>query len=249
MTTRCVTPSANVQQRNLLMTVFILLLAGCAGVSDPASSTLSIGYTWESGDQGWKIGYADYPAGLTEQDSLSLYALSYGHTELPPEIVPGQKGMKLAGSNRSDDLFMYLYAPVTGLLPLTEYNIWFDLTIASNAPTNAVGIGGPPGEAVTIKAGAVPLEPALRVVDGWYRMKLDKGNQSVGGKDMVVIGHAGVADDTKNYALINRKNSTPFTARTSEDGTLWLILGSDSGYEGYTALYYAGLKLVISYKD
>ena len=243
-----ITPRVITSQPKFFLIAFSLLLSGCAGVSDPASSTLSLEYTWESGDQGWKTGYADYPVGLTEQDSLNLYALSYGHGSLPQEIIPAQKGIKLAGSNRSDDLFMYLYAPVTGLLPLSEYNVWFDLSLASNAPTNAVGVGGAPGEGVTLKAGAVAIEPALTVVDGLYRIKLDKGNQAVGGKDMTVIGHAGVADDTKNYALINRSNTTPFIARTDKDGRLWLILGSDSGFEGFTALYYASLKLVISHK-
>jgi len=117
--------------------------------------------------------------------------------------------------------------------------------LASNAPTNAVGIGGAPGEAVTIKAGATSNEPRVVIEDGWYRMNLDKGNQSIGGSNMVVIGNAGVKDDTRQYELITRKTDSPLKVKADSNGKIWLIVGSDSGFEGYTALYYAQLRVTV----
>lgn len=227
----------------LTVGLYAMFLTGCSDDKDVFPQRSEIEFTWETGNEGWEFGYADYPAGLTESDSLSLYAMSYGHRTLPDEIQPSQKGLYIAGANRSDDLFMFLSAPIEGLAPGDNYEITFELSLASNAPTNAVGIGGAPGESVFIKAGAVASQPGLVVDDGWYRMSLDKGNQSTGGEDMIVLGNAGVADDTQQYEVVNRTNKAPFIARAGNDGRLWLVLGSDSGFEGYTALYYAGLKV------
>lgn len=222
----------------------IIVVLSCDSPNvDGYPKTVELEYTWENGDEGWEFGYADYPVGLTLNDSLSLYAMSYGHGNLPVEIQPAQKGMLLAGANRSDDLFMYMFAPVAGLMPRATYLLTFDLSIASNARTNAVGIGGAPGESVWIKAGAVSARPELTKLDGWYRMKLDKGNQSSEGDDMIILGHAGVSDDTNDYELITRSSQVPMEAKAGDDGRLWLMIGSDSGFEGYTALYYAGLKV------
>ena len=221
----------------------VVLLSGCNDDETNVKSR-TIDYAWESGDEGWRFGYADYPANLTLEDSLELYAMNYGHRSLPAEIVPAQKGMLIAGANRSDDLFMYLVKAVEGLTPLTEYSVEMEIQLASNAPTNAVGVGGAPGEAVTIKAGATSKEPNVVIQDGWYRMNLDKGNQSLVGSDMVVIGNAGVNDETRQYELITRKTDFPLKARSDSNGKLWLIVGSDSGFEGYTALYYAQLQVI-----
>lgn len=43
--------------------------------------------------------------------------------------------------------------------PNTTYTFDFTVEFASDAADGLVGIGGPPGEAVYIKAGASPVEP------------------------------------------------------------------------------------------
>ncbi|MEY3404626.1 MAG: hypothetical protein RL161_56 [Bacteroidota bacterium] len=226
------------------MGAFVVLLYGC-NEDEATIKSQTLDYTWESGDEGWRFGYSDYPANLSLGDSLELYAMNYGHRTLPAEILPAQKGMLIAGANRSDDLFMYLFKTVEGLTPSAEYSVEMEVQLASNAPTNAVGIGGAPGEAVTIKAGATSNEPRVVIEDGWYRMNLDKGNQSIGGSNMVVIGNAGVKDDTRQYELITRKTDSPLKVKADSNGKIWLIVGSDSGFEGYTALYYAQLRVTI----
>jgi hypothetical protein len=161
-------------------------------------------------------------------------------------VTPAQSGIRISGINRSDDLFMYIKRKITGLLPDTEYKMDFEVDLASNAPTNAIGIGGPPGEAVVLKVGASPKEP-LNVRDALqhYRLNIDKGNQSVGGADMAVIGHVGVADTTTVHAIIRRRTTTSIVKRSSANGELWLITGTDSGFEGKTELWWARVKVVL----
>lgn len=206
--------------------------------SDAEEKPREVSFSWEDGLSGWSVGYADYPVGLSTGDSLNLYAMTYGYRDLPVEIQPTRKATLTAGSNRSDDLFMYVYTKLDDLKPNCEYSVEISYELASNAPTNAVGIGGAPGESVFLKAGAAGKQPASVAEEGWYRMNIDKGNQSVAGKDMVNTGNAGVADDTNQYTLITRSTQAPVIARSDASGNLWIILGSDSGYEGYTALYY-----------
>ncbi|MFM8568577.1 MAG: hypothetical protein ACKOB6_03105 [Candidatus Kapaibacterium sp.] len=186
---------------------------------------------------GWTGDFADYPAG----DSLS-YRLRFDRVPLPPPLDTSRFSLRIGGDNRSDDLFMFIKRPVTGLQPNSRYDVVFTLTIASNAPTRAVGIGGPPGEAVTVKAGVSTVEP--RKTDGspFYRMNIDKGNQIQPGRDMDTLGHIGVTDTTKAYAHIERTNSShPFRFTTDSTGAAWLCIGTDSGFEGNTTLYYSGI--------
>lgn len=74
---------------------------------------------------------------------------------------------------------------------------------------------------------------------GMVVMNIDKGNQSQGGNDMVVIGNVGIPGDEFSYTLIQRDNmQQPVRVRTDDSGNLWVIIGTDSGFEGTTTLYY-----------
>jgi hypothetical protein len=71
-------------------------------------------------------------------------------------------------------------------------------------------------------------------------MNIDKGNQAGGGRSALVMGTIAKPDDgTSDYVLIQRDNATnPFYAWTSASGQLWLLVGTDSGFEGTTSIYY-----------
>jgi hypothetical protein len=228
----------------ILLTLLCLLSCGDKGPATPAATTLS--YSFETGDEGWQAGFADYPAGLTSSDSLDLYKFAYGWSVLPASVQPRQYGIRLRAANRSDDVFMFLKKKVTGLVPDTDYRILLETELASNAPTNAIGIGGAPGEAVTVKLGATQNEPkTVRDAQQWYRMDIDKGNQTQAGKDMLVAGHIGVSDTTTTHAVIRRNSPAPLTRRSSPTGELWLIVGTDSGFEGTTELWWANIKVTL----
>jgi hypothetical protein len=207
------------------------------------SSTVAVSYDFSSEDHGFSAGFADLPADYDE----SLYDLQHGHRDLPANLGGG-KALFISGANRSDDLWMYWKKQITGLVPGRLYELAMDLEFASSSAEGLVGIGGPPGEAVTVKLGATTRDPvAAPDKQGWLRMNIRKGNQSVGGKDLPAAGHvAKPADGTENYVLLHRDNrSTKRTVRAAADGSLWLVFGTDSGFEGTTALYYTKLSAVL----
>ena len=229
--------------------LFILLrfFSGCVNLdTESPDSKIELNYGFETGADGWTVGYSDYPAGLSLSDSLDLYRFSYGFSALPDNILPRQSGIKVSAINRSDDLFMYIKRKITGLAPSTSYKITFSVDLASNANTNAVGAGGGPGSGVFLKMGAKDREP-LNTIDpmNWYRLNIDKGNQSVAGADMINTGNIGVSDTTTVYSLIRRGNGTSFVKSSSPNGELWLIIGTDSGFEGLTTLYYSNVKVTL----
>jgi hypothetical protein len=121
--------------------------------------------------------------------------------------------------------------------------------LASNVPGGLMGIGGSPGESVWIKTGASTVEPMAEADDqGWLRMNVDIGSRSNGGDDAVVVGTIANPNlnpetaDGSEYALMALDGSgLGLSGRSSDSGRLWVFVGSDSGFEGLTMLYYASI--------
>ncbi|MCE2526003.1 MAG: hypothetical protein J4G00_00475 [Actinomycetia bacterium] len=75
---------------------------------------------------------------------------------------------------------------------------------------------------------------------GHYRMNIDKGNQARSGTQMVVIGdlaHPDVSGSEYRIKTLDISGS-PVTVEADSAGNAWLIVGTDSGFEGLTHLYY-----------
>lgn len=221
-----------------------VLVFSLAVVPPLAGAAPRISFDFREGAQGWEAGFADYPYG----ERLD-YELEAELRELPEEIGEGT-GFWLHGFNHSDDLFMFLkrrLSPEDGVLPNQEYRVRFVLTFASNAPSGCIGAGGAPGESVHLKAGATPIEP-LPVTDeeGYVNMNVDKGIQATGGPAASVVGNIAngipceeVPDlDNAPYVSLRRVHLHEYTVMSNEDGELWLLVGTDSGFEGRTGLYY-----------
>jgi len=211
-------------------------------------SVFSITYDLSLLDTGWVGDFADYPEG----DSIA-YELMVKNDTVPTgtSVNSTKKALLISGNNHSDDLFMFIKKKVTGLRPNTTYEILFNVKVFSNAPTGEVGIGGAPGESVYLKAGATLIEPQKELQDGMYRMNIDTGIQAEEGADMINIGNVGVSSSTINFTLITRNNSSAngFILTTDADGELWLIIGTDSGFEGTTTLYYSQIDVLFNTID
>ncbi|RQP07439.1 MAG: hypothetical protein EAS52_26465 [Parapedobacter sp.] len=147
--------------------------------------------------------------------------------------------------NRSDDLFMYLTKRVQGLEPNVTYKGKFTLQIASDAKSGGVGAGGAPGESVGLGIGLTVDQPlSAPDEDNFYRMNIDKIQQCcTDGTDMKVIGDVSNGTDDYVYTLIERTGE--FSATTDHQGVLWIIIGTDSGYEGKTTLYYSDIEIIL----
>jgi hypothetical protein len=232
----------------------ILVIAGffaMGACADAMEDNAFFLYTYDAnfGDSmdGWWGDFADYPAG--ENDS-SGYELQIEYHDLPANVASGHKALMLSGNNHSDDLFMFIKKRITGLSPSTEYTLAISVEFASNAPIGSVGAGGAPGESVFLKVGATAIEPKKVIEGDYYRMNIDKGNQSQGGENMIAIGNIAVSSTTTDFTTITRDNSSssnqPFTAKSNSRGELWLVIGTDSGFEGVTTLYYTHINAVFS---
>lgn len=220
-----------------------LLLAACP---------LSFRHDFRLGAEGWEAGFAEYPVA-----DAPIFELEAGLQKLPPEIAGGGTAFRLASSNRSDDIFQYLFrrlGPEEGIEPDHEYELRFLVRFASNAPSGCIGIGGAPGEGVTLKLGGSRTEPQITIdAEGWAQVSLDKGNQVMGGTDMSAAGNLAnglpcedVPLEDPPYVSLRREHLHPYPIRSSKAGFLWLGMGTDSGFEGRTAVYFQSLSVLLS---
>ncbi|WP_234734197.1 hypothetical protein [Tellurirhabdus bombi] len=219
--------------------LFVAALSSCEtsdSVVEPGPGDTLINSDFKTSLEDWKVGYADFSA--VHQDTVADF--KHELKALPAPLDTTKKSLMVSGYNRSDDLFMYLKKRVTGLRPNTDYKLAFEVEFASNYPTNSFGVGGSPGSSVYVKVGASGTEPKkVRENDDHYRMNIDKGNQASDGKDMITIGNVGAGDDVEVYTLVKRNNlEKPFTAKTNANGELWVIVGTDSGFEAQSVFYY-----------
>ena len=207
----------------------------------PTSATLPYQSDFQSGTDGWTAGISDYG-----EDQKAIMEFESAHTGLPAPLDATRKSMMISSMNRSDDAFMFLKKKVTGLEPNKQYSLLFTIELASKYPTNSVGIGGSPGGSVFLKAGASATEPINQLTNGFYSVNIDKGDQSTGGKEAIVLGNIGTSNAMETYTLITRTNiDKPFVARANAQGELWLIIGTDSGFEGLTTLYYSKINVSV----
>ncbi|EIJ42180.1 hypothetical protein BegalDRAFT_1283 [Beggiatoa alba B18LD] len=194
---------------------------------------------------GWIGGFADLPVDA----DLEIYELAFGYETLPADLELSGSAPMLQGHNRSDDLFMFMKRAVSGLKPNTSYYAMFTIDVASNAAAGSMGIGGAPGEAVYLKAGVSITDPLLINTEGYWQISIDKGNQAVGGTNMVLLGNVAVETEEDKYKVKTLSNSEPFEFTTDSTGMIWLVIGSDSGFEGFTRLYYPDIKVTFEEKS
>ncbi|WP_052088151.1 copper amine oxidase N-terminal domain-containing protein [Paenibacillus wynnii] len=204
---------------------------------------LSISYTFNTSNEGWKGDFADLPVDYNKE----IYALKYARALLP---IGGNNttnyGLKLVGANRSDDLFMFLTQKVENLTPNTTYQVKLDIGMYTKESGGMSGIGGSPSESVYVKAAVLNKEPkAVQKDDGsglYYRMNIDKGDQSNEGVDAKILGNITKPNsDREGFQRVNFSYNT--TVKTNSKGELFVMIGTDSGYEGLTTLYYDDIKL------
>jgi hypothetical protein len=208
---------------------------------------LNFTFDFQNGDQGFQAGFADYPTG-----EEAFYELKSGVQQLPPEVGTGT-GFYLSGNNHSDDLFMFIERALTtadGIKANQSYTVSFEITFASDAPTGCSGVGGAPGESIYLKAGAAGTNPEAVDEGGVMVLNVDKGQQSEGGTAASVAGNIanGIACEvamespTLPYASVTRTHTHTATVKADANGNLYLIVGTDSGFEGTTNIYFQQIK-------
>jgi hypothetical protein len=242
--------------KRLIIILFGLIALTPVTLAQGTPSPVSVSFDFRNGALGWQTGFADYPP-ATDKDGL--YELKAEIRSLPPELGVNGTGFYIQGHNRSDDLFMFMKRRLDaadGIVAGQTYQITFTLLFASNAPSGCLGSGGSPGEAVGLKAGASPAEP-LAMFEGlhpsdapWLRMNVDKSNQSQSGIAASVSGDIanGRPCDLGPYPYVSIQRSYQHTSlvNANSKGQIWLLVGTDSGFEGLTGLYYQRIDVILT---
>jgi hypothetical protein len=226
-----------------------LVLAGCGGtdiVVGPAKPTAPaapavpvasmIKVDFNAGVDGWVAGVADYTDGTEPSEVASSWK------DLPAPLTG--KGYYLASHNRSDDVLTYAKRQVGGFVPGAKYALTFEMRYVTDASTACFGVGGSRGGSIYMVVAASADEPkTVKQADGNYRVNLERGNQAESGRQGKVLGVQGSDDlacDSGKWVAQTRKSDEAIELQADKDGKLWIMLGTDSGFEAANALYLQG---------
>ncbi|WBS01550.1 hypothetical protein OU994_25255 [Pseudoduganella sp. SL102] len=226
----------------------LALLAACGGDDDDPAGTSTGGTTptaravlvtqdFKVETGGWTGESSDYttetaPANVVfELRDISQYGATYKDT----------KAYFISGTNRSDDLLLYVKKQITGLAVNTEYTFTVpSMNLLSNAHSGCMGVGGAPGESVWVIAAASPTEPKPVTTNGDTRLNIDHGNQAAPGAASMMLGNIAnglPCDGKQTYASKLVTNNTGIRVKTDGEGKVWVLLGIDSGFEATTGIY------------
>ena len=213
-----------------------------------SSNTLTGGSDEVAAADGWISVFAEYPDG-----SVEFYELNAGLKNLPEPLDQTKKAFMLSGNNHSDALQMFLVKELSGLAPQSKYQVETEVELASKYPDGSVGIGGSPGNSVHLVSKFASL--------GYM---LEKGNSESNNIQLVLkkeenvpesvmnidLGDVSIPSEQYIYQLISRKKgSSPDVVLSDKDGKLWAIVGTWSGFEGVSSLYYTRIKITLTPKS
>lgn len=194
---------------------------------------------------GWAAVYAEYPKVDTE-----FYELVSGIKNLPAPLDQTKKAFMLSGNNHSDALQMFLVKQLSGLAPQTKYTIETEVELASQYPDGSVGIGGSPGNAVHLVSkfatNGYTLEEGKDERDN-VKLVLNKVESVPESVLNIDLGDVSIPTEKYEYQLITRKKSSSSTVVISDSqGKLWAVVGTWSGFEGISVLYYTKIKITLT---
>jgi len=226
--------------KRVLISLILFPLAFCA-VGKGGRNGLFARFDLRQACAGWQVGFADYHAGQEV-----FYELRWDCVNDRRLL---NRGLFISGRNHSDDLFMFIKRPIHGLKPRTVYQLTARVEFLSKAPTGCLGIGGDPGANVYVKFGASPDEPLPVIApDGRVGLNVDIGHQSNPGDDTLVLGNIATSTTdchNERYEVKALETPSPLITRSDERGRLWVFVGTDSGFEGATSLFYTVVRVHI----
>ncbi len=222
--------------RTGLSVLLIAMVAMSCEEDDPAEVVFE--QDFNTGKNGWEAVFAEYPPTQTD------YELESGIKTLPQPLDQRRSGYMLSGNNHSDALQMFLVKKLEGLDSTATYQVDVEVKLASKYPDGSVGAGGSPANAVHIIAHV--CGGGYDLVDG------DQGNVEVElnkesyGYTQVELGDVAIPADHTEYEMISREGTGPQTVRPNNKGEIWLLIGTWSGFEGITTLYYTDFKITFT---
>lgn len=196
----------------------------------------SLQFDFAQNDSGFTPIFADYP---NSEGVEEFYEFYHEYREVP--ITGAGNGLFISGNNHSDDLFMGYVKKLDGFEPDKSYHFTVSFKLATDVDSGLVGVGGSPGEGVTVKCGVTSTKPMTTVVENssfeYYRMNIDIGRQSNSGKDMVVVGDMAKTENNHPGQYEFKEFQAEFDVAANAQGEAFLIIGTDSGFEATTSYY------------
>ncbi|MGB3542987.1 hypothetical protein [Rubrivirga sp.] len=228
----------------LVFALGILAVVGCDAAAFEAEP-VSLQTDFAQGDDGWVALFTNYPAG-----EESFYEIDSGNRPVPPPLAGF--GFLLTAMNHSDDINMHVTRQVVGLVPGARYRASFRVTFATNVPSGCLGVGGSPGEGVTVHAAASTERP--RVGADGYGLSLASDYQPVGEFDSWyrAFGLGDIANGRscdaspldESFMLKTLTSAADHASLTADEaGQAWLLVGTRSGYEATSTLYYTRIEV------
>jgi len=213
--------------KTLLLGLLTMSLVACGVSTKP--KTWSFDFTQDQ--SGFESVFADYH---DDGHNFETFEMDFRRTEISGA---SNQGLRLQGSNRSDDLFMGVVKTLDGLKPSTTYTMTVRFVIYTDAEAGSIGIGGSPADSVYVKAGFVNQLPEVSEgEDGLWVLNIDKGQQSQGSEGIPVLGNMAKPEGSA-AGYVEKSFEVTLDIATDSAGKLWLVIGTDSGFEGLTVYY------------
>jgi len=254
----CVTPFLATIERLPFIVLVLMTFAPIALAQGPPSP-VSIGFDFRNGALGWQTGFARYPP-ATDKDGF--YQLLAEIRSLPADLGVNGTGFYIQGNNHSDALVMFMKRRLSadnGIVAGLAYQVNFTITFASQAPTGCFGAGGSPGDSVNLRAGATPAEPLTLLESSKPSLisilgfNVDIGGGSGPNKNGIAASFTGTIanglpcdSSTRPWVSIQRNHQHTTLVNANSKGEIWLFVGTDSGFEGLTQLYYQRIDVTLT---
>ncbi|KND04331.1 uncharacterized protein SPPG_00061 [Spizellomyces punctatus DAOM BR117] len=220
----------------------LLVAAAPAVFAAPApAANVKINSDLRVNPDGWTPIYADYIGHMKSRfvnKPVTVAQASQANTKT---------GYYIEGNNNSDDLFMGIMRQVTGLVPNQLYKMDWNINMTSPFGDNCFGVGGSPGGSNYVKIGGATNKPNVgqkRTASGdfWTFTNFDHGHQADDGKDMSTVSNISVPGaecEGTEYGLVPTiLDLRRRPVKADANGSLWAVIGIDSGFEGVTGVYY-----------
>jgi hypothetical protein len=220
-----------------LIIVFLLSLCACSDDGE-GIDIFSINYNFQSGAEGWLADFTDYPVNENpEADTIYHWKAELINS---PSGTNGAVAYMLSCDNINGDIFMFLKKKIGGLKPNTNYNVVYEIALSSTAQI---------GQGIILKAGASDMEPKKVIENNYYVLNIDKGSSTLSGENAISFGDIGGSSSYSSIIKGNAGAYEPFRTRTNSKGELWLILGTESLYQGITSVYFTNINLIFSVSE
>jgi hypothetical protein len=221
----------------LIFLALIITATSCSDQSDELD-IFSLTFDFNEGAGDWVADFTDYSYPETPQaDTVYRWKYYYGDSIETPN---GGKAILLSCNNVNGDIFMFLKTKVSGLRANSNYNLVYDISVATNA--NA-------GEGIILKAGGSDLEPKKIVENNYCTLNVDKGANLNSGESLISFGDVGKTQTTDSYSYLDKNNAnaySPLIVKSNSKGEIWLIVGTDSLLEGPNVVIYSKINVVFS---